>query len=109
MSRLTPDSSQCRLSVDLPRYLAERLAPTPTEAADCLKQLALIELVRRGEISSGKAAELLGLDKWDFIQVLAEHGAPYFRQTPEELREEIEVATRLSSHLDKPSSPTRDR
>ena len=41
--------------------------------------------------SSGKAAELLGMTKREFIRLLARKGIPYFDYSPEELAEEFET------------------
>jgi predicted HTH domain antitoxin len=76
------------------------------EAADSLKQLALIELFRWGEVSSGYAAEVLGMSRWDFIKLLGARGVPYVDMTPEELDEEVELALSLASPPGGPSSPT---
>lgn len=77
------------LSVDIPRYVVETLGPTAGAASACLKQLALIELFRRGEVSSGYAAEVLGMTRWDFIRLLGEHGVPYVDMTEEELQQDV--------------------
>jgi len=43
--------------------------------------MIVLELYRRGLISSGKAAALLGLARLDFIQRASDLGIPYFRFT----------------------------
>lgn len=64
-----------------------------------LQELIALELFREGRISSGKGAELLGLSKLEFIQLLAQHGIAYFTESPEELAAEVQMLERL---LDKP-------
>lgn len=54
-----------------------------------LKTLIALELFREDRISSGKAAELLGVSKMAFVQLLAQHGIPYFTETPAELGEQV--------------------
>lgn len=68
------------------------LGPSADEAARELQVLALVELFRRGEVSSGWAAEHLGITKWEFIQLLDAHEVPYLNQSPEELAQDIEAA-----------------
>ncbi len=80
------------VSVDIPPEVVELLGPGPSRAAACLKRLALIELFRRGEVSSGYAAEVLGMSRWDFIRLLGEHGVPYVDMTAEELEADVEQA-----------------
>lgn len=49
-------------------------------------------------ISHGRAAELLGIPKWDLIELYAGMGIPYLTQTWEEAQEDsraIEYAMRL--------------
>ena len=95
------------ITVDLPSELIGLLGPTPAQAAAYLKQLALIDLVRRGEISSGKAAEVLGMPRWDFLRVLAEHKVPYLDLSEEELRQDVATASRYRHRVW--SSPTPGR
>jgi len=41
-------------------------------------------LYRRGTISSGKAAELLSMSRWEFIHHASRLGIPYFAMTGDE-------------------------
>ena len=53
------------------------------ERADqVMAEAAVLELVRRREVSTSLAAELLGLPLSDFLEVLAKHGIPYFTEQP---------------------------
>jgi predicted HTH domain antitoxin len=53
-------------------------------------ELIVVELVRRHEISRGRAAELLGMSRWDFVDYSAQLGIPYFDMTKEEWDAEVE-------------------
>ncbi len=97
------------LNVSLPEQAIELLGPAPEQAARELQILAFIELFRRGEISSGWAAEYLGIGRWDFIELLAKHDVPYIDMTEEELRKDVEVAMELYQQVHGSSSPTADR
>ncbi len=48
------------------------------------RELIVLELYRRGAISSGKAAELLGMDRRDFIYHASRLGIPYLAMTEDE-------------------------
>lgn len=61
------------------------------DAIQALHEAAVLELYRRGSISAGRGAELLGLDKLAFIRWSGELGIPYFRIEPEELEQELEI------------------
>ena len=53
-----------KLTVDVPDELVE-FSGGSEMATSFMTQAAIAELIRRRVISSGKAAELLGLDRWD--------------------------------------------
>ncbi len=95
-----------RISVDVPPEVVELLGPDPSEAAACLKRLALIDLYRRGEVSGGYAADVLRITLWDFVKLLSEHDVPYFEATEDELRQQVEASRKLSRSHRSPSSPT---
>jgi len=48
------------------------------------QELIVLELYRRGTISSGKAAKLLGMSRWEFIRHASHLGIPYFAMTEDE-------------------------
>jgi predicted HTH domain antitoxin len=50
----------------------------------------VLELYRRGTISSGKAAELLGMERFDFIKHASRLGIPFFDMTDEEWAAEMD-------------------
>ena len=51
--------------------------------------MLLYPLIQNLIISHGKAAEILGVRKWDLIEFYNKMGIPYLNQSPEELDEEI--------------------
>ena len=106
---VSAESNTVTVAVELPKQALELLGLTPEEAAVYLKKLALIELFRRDEVSSGWAAERLGMSKWDFIQLLGAHKVPYIDLTEEELRQEVEVALSHWGRRESPPSQTADR
>ena len=60
-----------------------------------IKEMIVLELYRRGTISSGKAAELLGMAKIGFIRYASALGIPYFQFTEEELEAEVDQSLKL--------------
>ncbi|MBA2449791.1 MAG: UPF0175 family protein [Chloroflexi bacterium] len=52
----------------------------------------VLELFREGVISSGRSAELLGISKDAFLDLLGERGIPYLDQTYEEILQDARVA-----------------
>jgi predicted HTH domain antitoxin len=57
-------------------------------------EMIVFELYRRSLVSSGKAAELLGVFRLEFIQRTAELGIPYFRFTEDEWQAELAESKR---------------
>ncbi len=75
MSTLTLD-----LSSDVISILSALDQPVERSAVE----LIAVELFRRGLISGGKAAELLGMSRLGFIQYADRLGIPYFNLSQEE-------------------------
>ena len=59
----------------------------PVERA--ARELIVLELYRRGTISSGKAARLLGMPRLDFIRYASGLGIPYFRMSEDDWAAEL--------------------
>lgn len=55
----------------------------------------MLELYRRGIVSSGKAAELLGMQRFDFVRYADKLGIPFFRMSKEEWEAEKAAADSL--------------
>jgi len=87
--------STLTVALELPRDLLGALEVPQTEMEAQLRKLIALELFREGRISSGKGAELLGVSKLAFIQLLSQHGIDYFTQSPEELKAEVAVLDQL--------------
>lgn len=81
--------STVTIALDLPRDLLGALDVPRTQLETRLRELIAIELFREGRISSGKGAELLGISKLDFIDLLARHDLTYFTESPEELASDV--------------------
>lgn len=72
---------------DVLGLVAEAAQPLDTQ----LLEAFLVDLFRRGEISSGRAARALGMTRWDFILLLGRHKVPYIDYEPGELAREVEA------------------
>lgn len=80
-----------RVSVDLPRELRD-IVGSPEELARRARRSLVLDLLREGEISQGKAARLLGITRWDLLDVMARYHIPSGPLTPEELERDLEAA-----------------
>lgn len=61
---------------------------------DKLKEYLVLEMYRRREVSSGKAAELLGMERFEFIRYASRLGVPFLDMDEEEVQNEIAAARR---------------
>lgn len=61
------------------------------------KQTALLlyPYIANGDISNGKATELLGMSKTELLDMLGSMGIPYYTPTSEELDNDIQVLRNL--------------
>lgn len=65
-----------------------QLLGRPLEEA--LPELIVLELYRRGQLSSGKAAELLDMGRIEFIRYASRLGLSFFDLTEAEWEKEVE-------------------
>ena len=79
----------CDLIVSVPDERLTALNVPPEQAAAEVRMLAAVKLYELGRLSSGAAAEFAGIPKPLFLGRLGEYGVATFRQTEEELLEEI--------------------
>ncbi len=61
------------------------------ELVEEIKLFMAVRLYEKEALSLGKAAELVGKDKEEFMSVLSEHGIDVIRYSKEELDEEIKI------------------
>ena len=76
---------------DLMGILGEIQQPVSSAALE----LIVLELYRRGRVSSGRGAELLGMTRLDFVRHASDLGIPYLRLDDLELDSEIELGRSL--------------
>ena len=77
------------VELQMPQDVISLLDVAQAELPQRLQQLIALELFREGYISAGKGAEIMGLPKIKFIQLLAANDIPYLDQTPEELLADV--------------------
>ena len=98
-----PESSRSRyncivmgaVQIELDQDLVDLLEELHRPVKQAARELIVLELYRQGEISSGKAAELLGVGREQFIRQASERGIPYFQLDGEELQRELDASKKL--------------
>ena len=64
-----------------------------TKAEYKAKEAFVLELLRQGDISAGKAAKLLNISRWELSDLMSAAGiSPFAEQTEEELATEVQYA-----------------
>lgn len=64
-----------------------------------VNQWLVFSLFTEGHISSGKAGQLLGISRSEFITLLRQRGIAYIDYSPQELAEEFEAVNALNNDL----------
>lgn len=80
------------MTIEVPDKLLAELKRSPEEVSRDVRLAAAIEWFRRGLVSQGKAAELAGVARADFIDELAARRIPVVAVDLNELRAEIGLA-----------------
>lgn len=55
-------------------------------------EAAVLELLKKGRVSQGKAAEILGLSRQDFFDLMSKHDIPMANFSPQELNRQRQDA-----------------
>ncbi|MGM0487804.1 MAG: UPF0175 family protein [Planctomycetota bacterium] len=82
----------CDVTITVPREQLSALNVPPERAAAEVRMLAAVKLYELGRLSSGAAAEFAGIPKPVFLERLGDYGVATFRQTEDELQEELRNA-----------------
>lgn len=65
-------------------------------AQQVLKEQTVLRLFEQGTISTGYAAQMLGLNRFEFLDLLAKRQIPVLNYSEEELEREVESVAELS-------------
>jgi predicted HTH domain antitoxin len=78
------------IQVQLPETVFSALRKTPDEFVQEMRIAAAVKWYELGEVSQGKAAEIAGLSRADFINALSRYKVSALQYTSEELVEELD-------------------
>ncbi|MCL7453578.1 MAG: UPF0175 family protein [Anaerolineae bacterium] len=83
-------------TITYPQGVPQLLKMSDAEFAGELQFLAAVKLYELGRLSSGKAAELAGMGRVEFLQSLAGVGVPAINLREEEVDLEVSTAKELA-------------
>ena len=79
------------VSIKVPESMA-KYTVSGNEKTDLVRNaMILYPYIQNDTMSHGKAAEILGIHKMDLIALYSNLGLPYFNQTADELRSDVEA------------------
>ncbi|MEK7399656.1 MAG: UPF0175 family protein [Candidatus Poribacteria bacterium] len=72
------------IELDLEEDLVGLILQLDQPLRKSIRELIVLELYRQAKISSGKAGQLLGMNRFEFIRYASRLGIPYFEMTKDE-------------------------
>lgn len=80
------------IQIALPDEVLISMKKTPEEFSREIRIAAAAKLYELGKLSSGRAAELAGVSRVSFLQLLSKYNVPIFDLTAEELEQDLHNA-----------------
>ncbi|TRZ88378.1 MAG: UPF0175 family protein [Methanosarcinales archaeon] len=77
------------LKIKYPSRFEQAVHMTKDEMEQHIRLMAALKMFELGKISSGKAAELAGMSRIDFLETCAKYRVSVFNYPPEEVEAEI--------------------
>lgn len=90
--------------IDLPEELYLSLSAsglTKERIVSESRKLLALKCFKEKALSLGRAAELSGLSKWDFIEYLSENDVPVINYDQDEISRELKATEKLTERLKK--------
>jgi len=72
------------ITIELDATLAALLQETNRPVQDAAREMIVLELYRRGSISSGRAGEIVGMPRLEFVRHASRLGIPAIDINPDE-------------------------
>ena len=90
------------LQIDYPEELLDQADQTKEALERLAREALLVRLYDLGKISYGKGAELLGITRWEFLDLLGAYGVSIFDDT-QDVAAEAQLALDASRFQHKPA------
>ncbi len=83
------------VKMNIPVAMAQFIESTDAKTELLQRALLLHPFIRNLTISHGRAAEILGITKWQLIEIYKEEGIPYFTMDWSDVEEDVATYERL--------------
>ncbi len=83
---------QEKITIEIPSDILSIIARKKKDAPSRILEYLILELYRLGEMSSGKAASYLHMDRFEFVRFASRLGIPFIDMEPDDLQEDYEHA-----------------
>jgi predicted HTH domain antitoxin len=84
-----------KITVEFDEKFLPLIAMKNKEVPEKIREFVVLELYRRKEISSGKAAELLNMERFEFINYASRLGIPFLDMDEADLKRDIETTKKI--------------
>lgn len=89
-----------KITLEYPEGLELAVQTTPEELEAQIRLMAALKMFELGKLSSGKAAELAGLSRVEFLEMCGRYRVPVFNYPPEELEAELKADLDTAREVD---------
>ncbi len=86
-----------KVEIEIPEALVQYTILLDEDAILKRNAMLVYPYIQDGSISHGKAAEMLGIGKFDLIVLYGKLGLSYFDETQEELEEDMDAIRNIRS------------
>lgn len=88
-----------KITISIPHELLPLLAKKRKDVLARVFEFMVLELYRLGEISSGKAAQMLDMERFEFVKFASRLGIPFIDMDEEELVEDYKQAHKSAKKI----------
>jgi hypothetical protein len=85
--------------VRLPEEVLTGFGWQESEVPRRVREALVMELIRLDRIPEAQAAEFLGLNRWELLEVMGRYRVPAIRMSPEELKQELTMEIKQSERV----------
>tara|TARA_B100000315_G_scaffold258305_1_gene309950 strand:- start:1675 stop:1974 length:300 start_codon:yes stop_codon:yes gene_type:complete len=89
MDKEVQKMAERQFQVDLPEEVLTAFDWQDAEVPKRVRETLVMELLRFDRLSEAQAAQLLGLERWEMLEIMGHYQVPAVRVNPEELKREL--------------------